>query len=200
MFTYCHILAFHIGVSDKESNNCVQIWCGRFVRVRFHASPICNHKKACSHECTNGLLHVALCLPQIMSEFYLRDSHWFSPSQFLGKLNKLQKTPLSMFIFLCTHSRFTPFLILLFITARNCQFLSVWLDKVFFIQEFSTKAVQTQDFLNTFWKYCSAKGTSFEKIMLSRELRTWSYWPIKWWGWKFLALSASVKSWHRVEC
>ena len=140
MFTYCHILAFHIGVSDKESNNCVQIWCGRFVRVRFHASPICNHKKACSHECTNGLLHVALCLPQIMSEFYLRDSHWFSPSQFLGKLNKLQKTPLSMFIFLCTHSLFTPFLILLFITARNCQFLSVWLDKVFFYSRVQHKS------------------------------------------------------------
>jgi hypothetical protein len=158
LFTYCHILAFHLGVSDKESNNCVQIWCGRFVRVRFHASPICNHKKACSHECTNGLLHVALCLPQIMSEFYLRDSHWFSPSQFLGKLNKLQKTPLSMFIFLCTHSLFTPFLILLFITARNCQFLSVWLDKVFFL---FTSSAQKRSKLRIFW-------TRFENIVLRK--------------------------------
>ena len=92
----------------------------------FQTRPTFNRKKcAVSHECTNGLLHLAVSLLQIMSDFYLRVFHRLSLSHYLGKLNKLQKTPLSMNIILYTDSRFTQFPTSLLGNDINCQFFCV---------------------------------------------------------------------------
>jgi len=82
-------------------------------------------KKPCSHKCTNGLLRVVVYLPQIMSELYLWDFHWRSHSKCLGKLNKVQRTPLSALIILCINSGFTQFPTLLLSADMNCNFLRV---------------------------------------------------------------------------
>lgn len=144
-------------------------------------------KKPCSHKCTNGLLRVVVYLPQIMSELYLWDFHWRSHSKCLGKLNKVQRTPLSALIILCINSGFTQFPTLLLSADMNCNFLRVpdrieWL----FYSRVQQKGGQTQSvFLNTFWKYCSVKGafiwTSYDVkrvanlLILTDNVAAWTY-------------------------
>lgn len=141
----------------------------------------------CSHKCTVGLLHVVLRLPQIMSEIYLREFHWLSLSKFLGKLNKLHRTPLSVLIILCINSRFTQLPTLLLWTDMNCHFLGVPDRKEWLLcSRVQQKAGKIQSgFLNTFWKYCSVKGTFIWKsynvkrvanlIVLTDNVAAWNY-------------------------